>query len=64
MEIFIFIYCAIFILINKFFFKKIKNYCQILIKKKYNYDIEFFNYSRKKQARSLISLLREYFLTF
>ena len=60
MIIILFLFFGLFITLNKILFNKITKYSKLIIKKKYNYDIEQF-IPKRKQSRSLIQLLREYF---
>ena len=62
MNAIIFLFLTIFIVVNRLLFNKIASYSKIIIKKKYNYDIEQFT-TKRKQSKSLIRLLREYYLT-
>ena len=62
MKFIIFLFFALFILINRILFNKISSYSKSIIKKKYNYDIELFT-NKRRRPRSLIQLLREYYLT-
>ena len=61
MKFIIFLFFAIFIVINRILFNKISSYSKSIIKKKYNYDIELFT-NKRRRPRSLIQLLREYYL--
>ena len=62
MKLIIFLFLTIFIIVNRILFNKIASYSKLIIKKKYNYDIEQFT-TKRKQSKSLINLLREYYLT-
>ena len=62
MKFIIFLFFALFIVINRILFNKISSYSKSIIKKKYNYDIELFT-NKRRRPRSLIQLLREYYLT-
>lgn len=61
MKFIIFLFFALFIVINRILFNKISSYSKSIIKKKYNYDIELFT-NKRRRPRSLIQLLREYYL--
>ena len=62
MNTIIFLFFTVFIITNRILFNKIASYSKLIIKKKYNYDIEQFT-TKRKQSKSLIQLLREYYLT-
>lgn len=62
MNAIIFLFFTLFIIANRILFNKIVSYSKLIIKKKYNYDIEKFT-TKRKQSKSLIKLLKEYYLT-
>ena len=58
MNTIIFLFFTVFIIVNRILFNKIISYSKLIIKKKYNYNIDEFT-TKRKQSKSLIKLLRE-----